>query len=59
MMTRAAGRFIGEVTLSALASEPVRTSLWDDDDPIGTIVTLLSLMNLADPLRLVHRRRSR
>ena len=29
-----AHRFIGEVTLSALASERVRTSLFDDDDPI-------------------------
>ncbi|MEL7210794.1 MAG: bifunctional phosphopantothenoylcysteine decarboxylase/phosphopantothenate--cysteine ligase CoaBC, partial [Actinomycetota bacterium] len=34
VMTRAATRFVGEVTFSALASEPVRTSLWDDDDPI-------------------------
>jgi phosphopantothenoylcysteine decarboxylase/phosphopantothenate--cysteine ligase len=28
VMTADAGRFLGEVTLSALASEPVRTSLW-------------------------------
>ncbi|HUW02634.1 MAG TPA: bifunctional phosphopantothenoylcysteine decarboxylase/phosphopantothenate--cysteine ligase CoaBC [Acidimicrobiales bacterium] len=34
VMTRGATRFVGEVTLSALASEPVKTSLWDDTDPI-------------------------
>lgn len=34
VMTKDAHRFIGEVTLSALASEPVRKSLWDDSDPI-------------------------
>lgn len=34
VMTRGATRFIGEVTLSALASEPVRTSLWDEPEPI-------------------------
>lgn len=34
IMTRAAHRFIGETTLSALSSEPVHTSLWDSDDPI-------------------------
>src|SRR5688572_1759498 len=34
VMTEGATRFIGEVTLSALSSEPVRTSLWDEDDPI-------------------------
>ena len=34
VMTPDARRFIGEVTLSALASEPVHTSLWDDDEPI-------------------------
>ncbi|MCB0976351.1 MAG: bifunctional phosphopantothenoylcysteine decarboxylase/phosphopantothenate--cysteine ligase CoaBC [Acidimicrobiales bacterium] len=34
IMTAGAGRFIGETTLSALASEPVRTSLWDEDSPI-------------------------
>ncbi len=34
IMTRAAERFVGRATLSALASEPVRTSLWDDADPI-------------------------
>ena len=33
-MTSGAKRFIGEVTLSALASEPVKSSLWDEDDPI-------------------------
>lgn len=34
IMTEDAHRFIGEVTLSALASEPVHTSLWDDASPI-------------------------
>jgi phosphopantothenoylcysteine decarboxylase/phosphopantothenate--cysteine ligase len=34
VMTASATRFVGEVTLSALASEPVKTSLWNDDDPI-------------------------
>jgi phosphopantothenoylcysteine decarboxylase/phosphopantothenate--cysteine ligase len=34
VMTADAGRFIGEVTLSALASEPVQTSLWDEHSPI-------------------------
>ncbi len=34
VMTESAGRFIGEVTLSALASEPVQTSLWDETSPI-------------------------
>ena len=34
VMTRAATRFVGEVTFSALASEPVQTSLWNGDDPI-------------------------
>jgi len=34
VMTRGATRFIGEVTLSALASQPVQTSLWDEADPI-------------------------
>ncbi len=34
VMTNAAHRFIGATTLGALASEPVQTSLWDDDDPI-------------------------
>ena len=34
VMTAGATRFVGEVTFSALASERVRTSLWDDDDPI-------------------------
>ena len=42
VMTADAGRFIGEVTLSALASEPVRTSLWPGrdgsaDDPVPHI----------------------
>ena len=34
VMTKGATRFVGEVTLSALSSEPVRTSLFDDADPI-------------------------
>jgi len=34
VMTDGARRFVGEVTFSALASEKVRTSLFDDDDPI-------------------------
>jgi phosphopantothenoylcysteine decarboxylase/phosphopantothenate--cysteine ligase len=34
VMTRGATRFLGEVTLSALASEPVQTSLWSEHDPI-------------------------
>ncbi|MGK2928281.1 MAG: bifunctional phosphopantothenoylcysteine decarboxylase/phosphopantothenate--cysteine ligase CoaBC [Acidimicrobiales bacterium] len=34
VMTEGAHRFIGEVTLSALASEPVQTSLWDESSPI-------------------------
>jgi phosphopantothenoylcysteine decarboxylase / phosphopantothenate---cysteine ligase len=34
VMTEGATRFVGEVTFSALASEPVRRTLWDGDDPI-------------------------
>ncbi|MFZ4517700.1 MAG: bifunctional phosphopantothenoylcysteine decarboxylase/phosphopantothenate--cysteine ligase CoaBC [Microthrixaceae bacterium] len=34
VMTAGARHFVGETTLSALASEPVLTSLWDGDDPI-------------------------
>jgi phosphopantothenoylcysteine decarboxylase/phosphopantothenate--cysteine ligase len=34
VMTNGARRFVGEVTLSALASEPVQSSLWDEADPI-------------------------
>lgn len=34
VMTDDAHRFIGPVTLSALASEPVHTSLWEDASPI-------------------------
>jgi phosphopantothenoylcysteine decarboxylase/phosphopantothenate--cysteine ligase len=34
VMTTGATRFIGEVTLSALASEPVRRTLWDSPEPI-------------------------
>jgi len=34
VMTADATRFIGEVTLSALASEPVQRSLWSEESPI-------------------------
>ncbi|MBV9661592.1 MAG: bifunctional phosphopantothenoylcysteine decarboxylase/phosphopantothenate--cysteine ligase CoaBC, partial [Acidimicrobiales bacterium] len=34
VMTPGATRFVGEATLSALASEPVRRSLWDSAEPI-------------------------
>jgi phosphopantothenoylcysteine decarboxylase/phosphopantothenate--cysteine ligase len=34
VMTEGAQQFVGAVTFSALASEPVRTSLFEDDDPI-------------------------
>ncbi len=34
VMTEGAARFVGQVTFSAVASERVRTSLWDDADPI-------------------------
>ena len=34
VMTAGATRFVGETTFSALASEPVQTSLWDEADPI-------------------------
>ncbi len=34
VMTRGATRFVGPVTFSALASEPVRSSLWDEPEPI-------------------------
>src|SRR3954469_14210070 len=34
VLTEGATKFIGEVTFSALASEPVQTSLWDEADPI-------------------------
>ena len=34
VLTADARRFVGEVTFSALASEPVQTSLWDGPDPI-------------------------
>jgi phosphopantothenoylcysteine decarboxylase/phosphopantothenate--cysteine ligase len=33
-MTEGAKRFVGETTFSALASEPVQTSLWDEESPI-------------------------
>ena len=34
VLTAGAERFVGRTTFSALASEPVHTSLWDDADPI-------------------------
>ena len=34
VLTEGATRFVGEVTFSALASEPVQTSLWDEASPI-------------------------
>ncbi len=34
VMTQEATRFVGAVTFSALASEPVQTSLWDEASPI-------------------------
>jgi phosphopantothenoylcysteine decarboxylase / phosphopantothenate---cysteine ligase len=34
VLTSEATRFVGEVTFSALASEPVQTSLWDEASPI-------------------------
>jgi len=34
IMTEGATRFVGETTFSALASEPVQTSLWDEASPI-------------------------
>jgi phosphopantothenoylcysteine decarboxylase/phosphopantothenate--cysteine ligase len=34
VLTSEATRFVGAVTFSALASEPVQTSLWDEDSPI-------------------------
>ncbi|HVE46403.1 MAG TPA: bifunctional phosphopantothenoylcysteine decarboxylase/phosphopantothenate--cysteine ligase CoaBC [Acidimicrobiales bacterium] len=38
VMTHDATRFLGTVTLSALASEPVRTSLWDEAEPSPHLV---------------------
>jgi phosphopantothenoylcysteine decarboxylase/phosphopantothenate--cysteine ligase len=34
VLTAGAERFVGRTTFSALASEPVHSSLWDDADPI-------------------------
>jgi phosphopantothenoylcysteine decarboxylase/phosphopantothenate--cysteine ligase len=34
VLTEDAARFVGPVTFSALASEPVQRTLWDEDDPI-------------------------
>ncbi|MGH9128701.1 MAG: bifunctional phosphopantothenoylcysteine decarboxylase/phosphopantothenate--cysteine ligase CoaBC [Acidimicrobiales bacterium] len=45
VLTVAATRFVGEATFSALASEPVRTSLWDGplwDGPEGIAHTALA-----------------
>ena len=36
VMTRGAEHFLGLTTLSALASEPVQTSLWDETVPSRT-----------------------
>jgi phosphopantothenoylcysteine decarboxylase / phosphopantothenate---cysteine ligase len=34
VLTRSATRFVGELTFSALASEPARVSLWGNEEPI-------------------------
>lgn len=34
VLTQSATRFVGETTFSALASEPVQSSLWDEQSPI-------------------------
>lgn len=34
ILTKGATRFIGETTVSALASQPVQSTLWDEADPI-------------------------
>ena len=34
VMTDGAERFVGRTTFSALASQPVQTSLWDEESPI-------------------------
>src|SRR5688500_10569422 len=34
VLTKGAEHFVGRTTFSALASEPVRTSLWNDESPI-------------------------
>ena len=34
VLTRGATRFVGELTFSALASEPARSSLFDSPEPI-------------------------
>ncbi len=34
VMTKGAEHFVGRTTFSALASEPVQSSLWDESDPI-------------------------
>jgi len=34
VLTEASRHFVGETTFSALASEPVQTSLWDEASPI-------------------------
>jgi phosphopantothenoylcysteine decarboxylase / phosphopantothenate---cysteine ligase len=49
VMTEGAERFIGEVTLSTLASERVRTSLWEiDHDAEGSPITHTRLGQTAD-----------
>ena len=49
VMTRDATRFVGSATVSALASEPVHTSLWRDSDPVPHI----SLARSADVVLVV------
>ena len=39
VLTKEATRFVGAVTFSALASEPVQTSLWDEAHPFPTPVS--------------------
>jgi phosphopantothenoylcysteine decarboxylase/phosphopantothenate--cysteine ligase len=46
VLTEDATRFVGAVTFSALASEPVRTSLWDD--PAGSPIPHTMLGQSAD-----------
>ncbi|MEA2718127.1 MAG: phosphopantothenoylcysteine decarboxylase / phosphopantothenate---cysteine ligase, partial [Actinomycetota bacterium] len=43
VMTADAERFVGATTLSALASERVRTSLWSDDEPVPHIALARSV----------------
>ncbi len=49
IMTEGAERFLGAATLSALASEPVRTSLWEiDHGAVGSPITHTRLGQTAD-----------